>query len=367
MNAFVNQIHYYSEADLLNIPDTPLAFLRQLRGLCVFDIQGHHTSQTRVMTTLIHGNEPSGFIALHRWLKKRRKPEVNIRVIVCNTEAAQLLPEFSHRYLNEGQDLNRFFTSATDISNKSTPKALVKTVGENATTEIGFLENTDIIHRAEQIKHAVNAVAPEAVIDLHNTSGLSPAFGVAINDKPKTLDLISLFTNKVILTGLRFGAIMEQDFSAPIVTIECGGAEQIQSHQLAYAGLSKFVSQANIFDRRARQVDIHQHPCRVELLPHVSVAFGHNHLPTADVTLRADAEQLNNQLTPAGEFIGWYGGEGRLPLTAKNEQGQEQVANMLSLENGRIFTKQSLQIFMATTDQSIATNDCLFYATFETE
>lgn len=349
MKNFINETTYYKEADLLDLPNTPLAFLRQLRGLCVFDIQGHETNRTRVMTTLIHGNEPSGFIALHRWLQKKITPAVNIRIIVCNTEAAQLLPEFSHRYLHEGQDLNRFFANTASSTQENTA------------------ENTVIIERAKQIKQAVKAVSPEAVIDLHNTSGLSPAFGVAINNSDKTLDLISLFTKKVILTGLRFGAIMEQDFAAPIVTIECGGAGQIQSHQLAYVGLSKFVSDTTVFDRHASQVDIHQHPCRVELLTNISVAFGHNHLPTADVTLRADAEQLNNQLTPAGEFIGWYEAGEQLPFTAKNEQGVEQLEKLFSLQNGRIFTKQSLQIFMATTDQSIATNDCLFYATIETE
>ena len=363
MNSFIDKVTYYNEKDLLAIPSTPLAFLRQLNGLCIFDIQGHQTKRSRVMTTLIHGNEPSGFIVLHRWLKNHRKPEVNIRVIVCNTEAAQLLPEFSHRYLNEGQDLNRFFASTIHDFGQSEEQS----AGKNDKSQTGSIDNSGIITRAERIKQEVAAVSPEAIIDLHNTSGLSPAFGVAINKNPQTLDLISLFTNKVILTGLRFGAIMEQDFAAPIVTIECGGAAQIQSHQLAYTGLSKFVGQANVFDRRARQVDIHQHPCRVELLPDVSVAFGHNPLPTADVTLRADAEQLNNQLTPAGEFIGWYGGEGNLPLTAKNEQGQEQVKGMFSVQNGRILTQQSLQIFMATTDQSIATNDCLFYATLETQ
>jgi hypothetical protein len=339
MNAFINKVSYYKETDLVNMASTPLAFLRQLRGLCVFDIQGEDTNRTRVVTTLIHGNEPSGFIALHRWLQKKVKPVVNIRFIICNTEAAQLSPEFSHRYLQEGQDLNRFFASKK--------------------------ESMAITHRAQKIKQAVKAVTPEAVIDLHNTSGLSPAFGVAIDNNDQTLDLISLFTNKVILTGLHVGAIMEQSFAAPIVTIECGGAEQIQSHQLAYAGLSKFVGDINIFDRHASQVDIHQHPCRVELLANISAAFGHNHLPTADVTLRADVEQLNNQLTPQGEFIGWYEGAGKLPFTAKNEQGVEQLDTMFSLQNGCIFTKQSLQIFMATTNLNIATNDCLFYATIE--
>jgi len=340
MSKFINKISFFTDKDLTGIAHTPLEFLRKLNGLCIFDITGIDTDKTRVVTTLIHGNEPSGFIAIHRWLKQKIKPAVNIRFIICNVEAAQLSPEFSHRYLHFGQDLNRFFSNENDKS------AIAK--------------------RARKIAKAVSEVKPEAVIDLHNTSGISPAFGVAIDGGEQALDLISLFTNKVILTGLRVGAIMEQSFAAPIVTIECGGAGQIESHQLAYIGLVNYVSDVNIFDRHASTVDIHEHPCRVELLPHTTVAFGHEHLPTADVTLRADAEHLNNKLTPAGEFIGWYEGDAEtLPLTAKNEQGIEQFNSMFSLQKGCIFTKQSLQIFMATTDPDIASKDCLFYATFE--
>lgn len=339
MNKFINKVKYYSETDLFDMPDTAGDFLGQLSGLCIVDLQGQDRARTRVITTLIHGNEPSGFIALHQLLQEKVKPAVNIRFIVCNTEAAKLLPTFSHRYLESGQDLNRFFASKKN--------------------------GLGIINRSQQIKQAIMAVNPEAIVDLHNTSGLSPAFGVAIDNNDQTLDLISLFTNKVILTGLRVGAIMEQNFAAPIVTIECGGAGQMQSHQLAYTGLLKYVSDTNIFDRHASQVDIHQHPCRVELMPDVSLAFGDEPIARADVTLRADAEQLNNQLTPAGELIGWYEGEGELPFTAKNEQGVEQVNALFNLQDNCIFTKQSLQIFMATTNLDIVTHDCLFYATVE--
>ena len=52
---------------------------------------------------------------------------------------------------------------------------------------------------------------------------------------------------------------MEQNFEAPIVTIECGGAGQNQSHVLAYKGLSKFAHDFDIFDRHASQVQIYQH------------------------------------------------------------------------------------------------------------
>lgn len=344
MPSFIKKVTYYKDAFNLKIAPTPLGFLRQLKGLTIFDVQGKDNSRTRVITTLIHGNEPSGFIALHHWLLEKKIPEVNIRFILCNPEAAALPPEFSHRYLVAAQDLNRFFKL------------------EN----IPFTKSTNSIrYRAEQIINAVTEVDPEAIVDLHNTSGISPAFGVSIYDSDKVLDLISLFTNKVILTDLHVGAIMEQNFSGPIVTIECGGACQIESHQLAITGLEKFTNQKSIFDHHADKVDIHRHPCRIELQKGVALGYGDYPLMTADITLRSDTEQLNNQLTPEGQLIGWYEKDNKLPLLVKDEQGNNKLSVMLYLENGGIYTKQRLQIFMATKQLDIATNDCLFYATLE--
>lgn len=340
MGTFFEQVTYYNNAFTFNLPPTPLAFLRQLKGLTVFDVQGKDVTRTRVVTTLIHGNEPSGFIALHSWLLAKTQPAVNIRFILCNPEAASLSPEFTHRYLLEAQDLNRFFSLPSDI-------------------------NTGICKRAHQIMQAVVEVTPEAIIDLHNTSGGSPAFGVSISDNDKILDLISLFTNKVIVTGLHVGAIMEQEFTAPIVTIECGGANDDQSHQIAINGINEYTNRESIFDHHADKVDIHRHPCRIELMEGVTLGFGQHSLVTADITVRDNIEQLNNQITPIGELIGWYDKDKNLPLLAKDEQGNDQLFDMLTLKNGCIYTKQSLQIFMATSNLDIANNDCLFYATAE--
>jgi hypothetical protein len=344
MPSFIKKVTYYKDAFNLRVAPVPLDFLRQLKGLSIFDVEGKDSSRTRVITTLIHGNEPSGFIAMHHWLLEKKIPAVNIRFILCNPEAAALPPEFSHRYLVAAQDLNRYFT----LENISNTKG-----------------NNSIRNRAEQIINAVTEVNPEAIVDLHNTSGISPAFGVSIYDNDKVLDLISLFTNKVILTDLHVGAIMEQNFSGPIVTIECGGACQIESHQLAIRGLENFINKKSIFDHHADKVDIHRHPCRIELKQGVVLGFGDYPLMTADITLRSDTEQLNNQITPAGQLIGWYEKDNQLPLLVKDEQGKNKLPIMLYLKNGGIFTKQKLQIFMATTQLDIATNDCLFYATLE--
>jgi succinylglutamate desuccinylase len=86
MPSFIKEVTYYKDAFTLDVAPIPVDFLRELKGLSVFDVQGKDTSRTRVITTLIHGNEPSGFIALHHWLIGKVIPEVNIRFILCNPE-----------------------------------------------------------------------------------------------------------------------------------------------------------------------------------------------------------------------------------------------------------------------------------------
>ncbi len=342
VNQLQSEIRYFDDAFRDKVQPGPLGFLRQLNGLSVFDLKGKDPTRTRVVTTLIHGNEPSGFIGCHHWLCHDFIPATNIRIIFCNPEAALTKPIFSHRYLEHGEDLNRYFSSDETL-------------------------NSNVANRARQIKQMINQVNPEAVIDLHNTSGDSGAFGVALSENDKTLDLVSLFSNKLILTGLHVGAIMEQRFNAPLATIECGGANEASSHQVAIAGLNDFFCRDDIFDHHADRVEVHRHPIRVELMEDVSLGFSHNYLPTTDITLRADIEKLNRQRTSAGEFMGWYDSSQSLPLQAIDEQGIEQIEQLFEKKNGCLFAKQNMQLFMVTTSLEIATNDCLFYITLEAE
>lgn len=341
MSLLYPEVSYFDDSFRPQIEPTALGFLRQLQGLTIFDLKGEDSSRTRVVTTLIHGNEPSGFIASHLWLRSSSKPATDVRVIICNPEAARTKPMFTNRYLGRSDDLNRFFL--TD---------------ESDTREVAL--------RARQIKQAVAEVKPEAIIDLHNTSGNSPAFGVAVNDSLETLELVGLFSSKLILTGLSVGAIMELDFGAPIATIECGGSNEIYSHQVATDGLHEFFTRPDIFQNNSNRVSVHRKPVRVELVGDASIGFSHHRLPTTDITLRADIEILNREPTPAGEFLGWFDPDLPLPLKATDEQGNNQIDSLIEVKNGCLFARNNMQLFMVTTVTEIATNDCIFYATIKT-
>ena len=52
-----------------DIGDNVEDFLRVLQSPACFFIEGEDVNRTRALVTLLHGNEPSGAMALFRWLK----------------------------------------------------------------------------------------------------------------------------------------------------------------------------------------------------------------------------------------------------------------------------------------------------------
>lgn len=338
MSYLNSKISFYEAEFRKLIPERLLDFLRRLDGLTVIDIPGKDSTRWRVVTTLIHGNEPSGIIACHLWLKGSDIPATNIRIIICNPEAAKTKPVLTNRYLAHSEDLNRFFSA--DIS-----------------------DDSPVAERARQIVFLVRQVEPEAIVDLHNTSGSSPAFSVSVAEQPKYLKLAELFAEKMIFTQLHVGAIMEQKFDAPIVTIECGGANDRASHQVATNGLHLYFSKNELFDNRKTKVKLLRHPIRVELVGDASVGFSNHQLPTTDITLRADIEELNQDITPKDEFIGWCDKARTLQIEAIDDHGINQIEKLFINRNGCLFTLQAMQLFMVTTVPEIATKDCLFYTT----
>src|SRR6056297_180008 len=180
-------------------------FLSRLDGpACVF-IEGENTARTRALVTLLHGNEPSGVMALFRWLKSARKPAVNVVCIIASVPAALAAPLFSHRMLPRARDLNRCFRPPFDDAQ-------------------GAL--------AEELLEILHLHQPEAVVDIHNTSGSGPAFGVCTFMDRQHSALVSLFTRQLIVSNLRLGALLDiSEHHYPTVTVEVGGRLDPEAHE----------------------------------------------------------------------------------------------------------------------------------------
>ncbi|WDE12177.1 succinylglutamate desuccinylase/aspartoacylase domain-containing protein [Thalassomonas haliotis] len=331
-----SEISYFKDPSPGSLPMDYQTFLLSLAGPTVIDITGQDASRCRVITSLLHGNEPSGFIAIHRWLtSETRKPATNIRFIIASTEAACLSPLFSHRYMPGGKDLNRCF---------------------------GSRENSGYYLRARLIADAINRVSPEIVVDLHNTSGSGPAFAACHGINANVLSLTSFFCETIILSAIRLGALLEQDFSCPTITVECGGCNDELAHELAYEGICHILTcETTRYFHQEREVEVVYQPHRLRLKGDINLSYGGQYSGAPGLTLKAAIEQYNFTGARRGEVLGWLDHLGLDNLQLTDEQGKDIIGEYFSVSGHQLLCATEMRIFMATAIRDIAINDCLFY------
>ncbi|WP_179957431.1 succinylglutamate desuccinylase/aspartoacylase domain-containing protein [Exilibacterium tricleocarpae] len=323
-------------AQLPSLAQDSVSWLRQLGRPSWIDIPGIDSSRRRVLTTLLHGNEPSGVLAIHRWLQGLDTPAVNISLLIASVTTALQEPVFSRRMAAGQRDLNRCFKAPF---------------------------NDQQGHLAQQIMERIISLQPECVIDIHNTSGSGPSFAVATADGFAQRNLAGFFCRRLIVTDLRLGSLMEIDAGCPAVTIECGGARDEESQATALAGIENITTADVLFPAAPRhELEVLHHPVRVILKPAVTVTYSASPSEDSDVTLWPDIERCNYGITPVDRCLGWVGPGGLRQLAAPDTAGIDRVSHLLREDNGWLYPARNLRLFMATTNAKIARDDCLFYA-----
>jgi hypothetical protein len=261
-----------------------------------------------------------------------------MRFIICSVEAAQSLPAFSHRYLINGIDINRCFD--TKLSR-------------------GYYL------RAKLIAQAIEEVSPELVVDLHNTSGSGPAFAVCIEITGNALAIISLFCQSVIISGIKLGALMEQNFNCPVITVECGGAQDKLAHQVAFQGI-KQLAEMNDINPSAKQsikplVRVIHQPLRVKLRAEICLHYAWSNEGYTGVTLLPSIEQTNFDGAKRGQSLGWIDELALDNLELVDDDQNNVIDDYFIAKDNKFICKQDMKIFMATKNKAIAKADCLFY------
>lgn len=317
-----------------DVAPTASGFLEQLGGPSWITVPGRDRSRSRVLVTLLHGNEPSGLHALHRLLCEGLQPAVDIHACVAAVATALEPPLFSHRHLPGIRDLNRCFHPPFE----DRPGRL-----------------------AGAILQSLDAHRPEALLDLHNTSGAGPAFAVAISEDARHDALVRLFSRRLVITDLRLGALMEYaERAVPTVTIECGGAGDPEADAVALRGLYRYWSEPELF-RPGPSVQVLRHPLRLELRSGAVLGYGDGHRGGDDLTLPFDVERFNFAVTHAGAALGWLGPSGLAPLRLVDARGEVAIDEWFGIRGGQLACRDDLILFMVTTDPDIARSDCIGY------
>lgn len=315
--------------------DSPEAWLTSLPGACWIQIEGKDPSRCRVISTLLHGNEPSGFRALWRWLKRRETPCTNIVVLLPSVDAARLAPLYSHRQQPHRRDLNRCFAPPYDD-----PEGQL----------------------AQQVMALLTWLQPEAIIDVHNTSGHGPAFGVSVHDSPAHQALVKLFCDYLVVVDVYLGALMEANIhQAPIVTIECGGASDPLADEIAFNGIELFAHLDDLYEPQISPKLLY-HPLRVELEESCWLAYGDQMKEGIDLLMPVDVDQLNFGRLEAGHGLGRLGSKGLSVFLIRDRHGEVAAEQLFHEVDGRVVASRPFYPFMITTRVDIAHSDCLFYA-----
>ncbi len=332
------QFHYWHNPKSADIGETVFEFLKLLPGPMHIRMDGRDQTRCRLISTLLHGNEPSGLHGIFELLRDSVEPEVTIHVLIPSVDAAKQSPGFIYRSLPHHKDINRCFREP--------------------------FEDTEQDLLAKEIVGIIDAVDPECVLDVHNTSGSSPSFGVTTFSDPQHDALVSLFTHRMIITDIRLGALMEMStVERPIVTIECGGAQDSESHQLAAEGLRKFVELGDVLTvhHTDMSLEFFHNPMRLELREASDIAYGDHCLLEDGVTLLPEIENFNFGYVTSKDRLGFVSGKLGANLTVKNPLGEDQITNYFQLQDGALYPACRLKLFMVTTNPEIARKDCLLY------
>ncbi len=330
--------HYWENPEPNAIGSTPLEFLKALSGPTHIHLQGKDRSRCRAATTLLHGNEPSGLHAVWETLRRGIQPVVDMHYLIPSVDAAKQAPGFIYRMLPHHKDLNRCFKLP---------------YGD---TEQDLLAQA-IMQKLEKFK-------PECVLDIHNTSGSSPSFGVTTFMDDKHDALVSLFTHRMIVTDISLGALMEiSDAMMPTVTIECGGSQDAESNLMAVDGLIKYLTYEHVLSNKHTDMSLEffHNPIRLELLESSDIAYGDHSLMESGVTLLPDIENHNFGYVDSGNRLGFISGVLSEHLKVYGPSGEEAIEDYFEVKEGALFPKRRLKFFMVTTNPEIARKDCLLY------
>jgi hypothetical protein len=325
------------------IPADCLEFLRELGGPTLIHVTGCESARTRAIATLLHGNEPSGVRALHRWLRLGERPRAPILCFIGAVEAALHGVPFTHRQLPGDRDLNRCFRAPWDDA----PGVL-----------------------ARRFLTALRQDAPECLVDIHNTSGHSPAFAVAPHEDPAHEALATLFCHHLVITDLALGSLMETSGDpCPALTIECGGAKDTASDEIAWSGLQRYLAAPQVIKpaNSLQQLELFHHPVRLEFEPGTRLAWHATARADADLTLRPDLERFNFGVVDPALPLGWLGPRGLAPLRVRAGDGRNVLGRYFCGRGGQLHAAQPLRFFMVTSSAEMALSDCLLYAAAECE
>jgi succinylglutamate desuccinylase len=326
----LQQLNYVPEG---LIDASPESLQELLSEPTLIHLSGKH-KEPLFVSVLLHGNEPTGFLAIQQLLKKyqdRTLPR-SLSIFFGNTLAASK----GLRRLDEQPDFNRIWPGTPSPVNPET---------EMAAKIVEIMQNKNIF----------------ASIDIHNNTGLNPHYGCINKLEPQFLQLATLFARFVIYfnnpKGVQSAAFAE---ICPAITLECGRPDQQFGIVHALEFIDSCLNLTELPDHPVHQqdVDLFHTVAQVCIKEEIDFSF---HDESVDLQLSEDIEQLNFTEIATGTMLGQINDIEQLPVVAKDENGNDVSDQFFFIQHGNLTIKRPTMPSMLTLNEKVIRQDCLCY------
>lgn len=291
--------------------------------------------QPLFVSVLLHGNEPSGWLAIRTLLRNYATKELPraLSVLIGNVAAAQA----NQRFLPEQPDYNRIWGGG------------------------GSVDGRPEQHMVREVLERVRASGAFACIDIHNTTGINPHYASLRRIDYQSLQLAALFGRTVVYYRRPKGVLIAA-FSdlCPAVTVECGkpGQEQGVAHALDYVDACLHLSEIPNHAVAVHDIDLFHTIATVKVPASLSFGFTDDNV---DIRFVNDLDHLNFRELPVETTFGWVRSGSNARLHVRDESGMDASERFFNLQDGEIRTRLPVIPALLTLSVQAIRQDCLCY------
>lgn len=288
------------------------------------------TEQPLFISTLLHGNETTGFYAVQELLKRYADRELprSLSIFLGNVEAAAE----GKRKLASQADYNRIWPGTAHSRS----------------------DETDIM---EAVTNIMRTKKPFASIDIHNNTGKNPHYACVNVLSAHSLQIAARYSGTMVYftnpKGVQSSAFAE---FCPAVVLECGQSKDQDSVPHALGYVDDILNMEHIPGDHPQGTHLYHTVARVKVPERFSVGSS----DTSDIVIDSRHEDMNfQQLDKGSRFVALNDDSAWLDV---NNESNEQVAeDYFSREKGELLLRKDVILSMFTSDETAIKQDCLCY------
>lgn len=308
--------------------------LEDLEGPTWINIKGEK-SQPLFISTLLHGDETTGVLALQRFLKSyfvngKDLPR-DLCLFIGNVPAAKK----KQRFIDDQLDWNRVWS------------------GDGGQPEFQL---------AKEVLELLQQKNPFACVDIHNTSGKNPPYACISKTDSASLRLAEIFRGPLVyFTHPKVVLLLAMSKFAPSILLECGQSHESAGIERCLQFLESLIQVENWKDLKPNTQDlkIYRSFARVMVSKEHSIRF-ENQMGGSDFSFLAHIDQMNFVEQPENELLGWRKDEFS-KLIVLDENKQDISGKCIRYQGHEIRLNQAAIPAMFTTNERAVHQDCLGY------